>query len=69
MDKQTYAPQDFLNAEEICGYLLRNLEIQFQATGETMDRETAKRHFDARRSLIITKQLLLDEGERAHNAR
>jgi hypothetical protein len=65
MKESTYHPQDFLNAEEICNYLLQNRAIQFQATGAEMDRESAVRHFKEREALIVVKKMLLDEGERA----
>ena len=64
MKQSQYCPQDFLNAELLCDYLLQNRAIQFQATGHEMGRDKADRHFKERQALLIVKKLLLDEGER-----
>ncbi len=68
MNQSKYHPQDFLNADQVCDYLLKNRAIQFQAQGAEMDRESAVRHFKEREALCLVKKLLLDEVERALKA-
>lgn len=64
MSEPSPSPQDFLHAERVVDSLLQNLQIHFQVEGLTFDRETMQRHVNQRAALIVTKGLLLDEGER-----
>lgn len=67
MSDPTFRPEDFLQAELIVDSLLQNLAIQFQTHGDSFDRVTMQQHVNQRAALIITKGLLLDEGERILN--
>ncbi len=57
-------PINFLNAEQICGYVSKNLEIQFQLEGDDMQKTEAVEHFRKRNALMIVRNLLIDESER-----
>ena len=61
----TYHPEDFLNADEICGYILTNITIKFQIDGLKMSREEAVEHFKTREALIRVRKLLIDESEKS----
>ncbi len=65
MTDPVYHPADFLNADELCGYLAKNLEANFQINVDAMTRPEAVAHFEKRKALIIVKSLLIEEGERA----
>ncbi len=64
MPEPTYQPADFLYADDICGFLAKNLEINFQINGPTMVHPEAVAHFEKRKALIIVKAMLIDEAER-----
>lgn len=64
MSDPTPTPQDFLNAESVVNHVANNLEIQFQTEGDNFDRPTMQAHVNKRAALLLTKKLLLDEGER-----
>jgi len=64
LDDPIYHAQDYLQAELIVDHLLQNLAVQFQIEGDDYDRETMQKHVNKRAALILTRQLLLEEGER-----
>lgn len=64
----SFQAEDFLHAELVVDSLLQNLAIQFQTEGESFDRATMQKHVNKRCALLMTKGLLLDEGERLLNA-
>lgn len=67
MSEPSYGLNDFLNAELICDYILKNKAIQFQINGLEMRFIEARQHFNEREAIIIMKKLLLDEAERIIN--
>lgn len=64
MSDPTPNPADFLRSADVCRFLLKNLEAQFQIDGLNMPREEAKKHFTKRQILIAASGLLSDEAER-----
>lgn len=63
------APGNFLRAEYLCTHLHKNLEIEFQARGDAMERPAAVEHFKNREALIRARKLLVDAAEHALNAK
>jgi len=60
----TFSAEHYLFAEQILGHLSENLALHFQVEGETFDRPTMMKHIQKRHALGLTRELLLDEGER-----
>ncbi len=67
MSDPTYQPSDFLKADDICMYLLKNLEIHFQTEADQMDRPSAVAHFKKREALLSVRNMLVSEGERLND--
>lgn len=55
---------DILLAEEVCGMIAKNREIQFKLEGLGMTRQDAVKHFADRKALLRVRNILIDEGER-----
>lgn len=62
-------PANYLRAEDILTYLHKNLEIQFQAEGDKMERPAAVEHFKNREALLRVRKLLTDAAEHALKAK
>lgn len=65
MPDKIYHPQAFLDAHEICAYLEKNRQIEFQIKVETLTRAEAIEHFKDREALLRVQNIILTEGERA----
>lgn len=55
---------DYLHADDVLAFMVRNLIERFQIDGLQMDPKEAKKHFENRAALCAVRILLLDEAER-----
>lgn len=55
---------DFLRADDVVAFMVRNFEIRFKTRGDDMTRDEAHMHFKNREALCRVRKILVDEAER-----
>jgi hypothetical protein len=63
-DDHSPTASDFLRADDVVAFMLRNFAIRYQTDGEMMDERTARAHFKNREALCRVRALLVAEAER-----